>query len=386
MSDCCSPGSGFPTAASMEQISTNLPVVWEEICKIQQAILAAASQCQPGGGRMCTAIGGDTPMTFVSGVETVTVNTGGAGYFTDTPSVTFIPPIGSSGAGATGTVTTNGGSILSIHVTNGGSGYQPIPATLSITSSTGVGAVLTPLVDASTGIVSVSITNGGSGYTSADTITATRAVIPNPAYAEAHIIITSVDTTGKITSVAILNPGSGYQDSVTTLRIVSNLNPTMLYPKGAGFQGSVIVDSSGVIWGVQIYNTGEGYVDFPPYLVITDPGSGATTSVILNGTAISAINVLKNGSNYTSAATGNVLNPPTAPSPTTPAQVKINVPANTFGTNPNLYWQVWQGAATNKPLQMQMNSVITYFQGLGYTITRQTNPATGTTMQWYVCW
>jgi len=386
MSDCCSPGSGFPNASSMEQMSTNLPVVWEEICKIQQAILAAASQCQPGGGRMCTAIGGDTPMTFVAGVESVSVISGGSGYYVDTPSVAFIPPNGSSGSGATGTVSTNGGSILSIHVDNGGTGYQPIHSTLSVTSSTGTGAVLVPLVDASTGIVSVSISNGGNGYTVNDTITATRAVLPNPAYYNANIIITGVDTTGKITSVAVLHPGSGYQDSVTTLSIVSKLNPLLPYPKGAGFQGSVIVDSSGVIWGVQIYNTGEGYVDFPPYLAITDHGSGATTSVIVNGTAISAINVLKNGNNYTSAATGNVLNPPTGTAPTVPAQVRINVTSNTFGTNPNLYWQVWQGAATNKPIQLQMNAVITYFQGLGYTITRQTNPATGTTMQWYVCW
>lgn len=73
MSDCCTPGSGFPDASSMQQMSTNLPVVWEEICMIQQAILAASSHCQPAGAKMCVTIAGTTPMTFISGVASITL-------------------------------------------------------------------------------------------------------------------------------------------------------------------------------------------------------------------------------------------------------------------------------------------------------------------------
>ena len=104
---------------------------------------------------------------------------------------------------------------------------------------------------------------------------------------------------------------------------------------------------------------------------------------------MASIAVTEPGTEYTSLATGSVLNPPTAAlpnPPATPAVVTINVSTNTFGTNPNMYWQVWSGAATNKPIQMQLNSVISYFKGLNYTINIQTNPDTGSTIQWHICW
>jgi hypothetical protein len=390
MSDCCTPGTGFPNASTMQQLATNYPVVWEEICMIQQAILAASSQCQIGGGQMCTTIGGNTPMTFISGVSTVSVVNGGAGYFKDTPSVEFVPPVGVAPAlTATGTVTTNGGNILSVNVVSGGSGYEPVPSTLSVSSIIGLGAILEPLVNAAGQIVNVNIVNGGANYTINDTITATRAILPNIAYVDAVFVITSVSVTGEIIGIAILNPGSGYEDSVTTVKIVSTLNPALPYPLGGSFIGTVLTNLTGVITGVIVDNTGSGYADFLPYLVITDPGTGAQTTVTLSGSSIASISVVESGTQYTTLASGTVMNPPTAAlpnPPVTPAVVTVNVATNTFGTNPNLYWQVWAGAATNKPIQQQLNSVVSYFKGLGYTVVIQSNPDTGSTIQWYICW
>jgi len=477
MSDCCTPGTGFPNATLQGQLATNYPVIWEEICMIQQAILAASSQCQPGGGQMCTVVGGNTPMTFISGVlevlvtnggtssipnyegilatagQTVvntTVNTlpisnntsyllvfvngvmqmegallnytvtganqitftyalalndiiaiysyatgisfgGGSGYYEDSPSVIFIPPVGVIPSSiATATLTTNGGSILSVNMTANGLGYQPVPATLAVTSTIlGAGAILEPLVNAAGQIVNVNIVNGGLNYTVNDTITATRAILPNIAYVNAVFKITAVSITGAIVSIAILNPGSGYEDSVTEIQIVSTLNPLVPYPAGGSFIGTVFTDIAGAITGVSISNTGSGYVNILPYLVITDPGTGAVTQVTLSGTSVASITVLSPGSNYTQAATGVVFNPPTAALPNPPANpavVDIVVAENTWGTNPNLYWQVWTGATTNKPIQLQMNAVLSYFKGLNYTIIIQTNPATGSTIQWKICW
>ena len=389
MSDCCAPGSGFPTASSMEQLATNLPVVWEEICMIQQAILAASSQCQVGGGQMCTTVGGTTPMTFVAGISTVTVSNPGSGYFRDTPSMVFVPPIGSLATGATGTVTTNGGNILNIPITNAGIGYQPIPATLSVSSLLGSLAVLQPLVNAAGQIVSVNIVNTGSGYTISDSVIPSRAVAPNPAYVDAVFQIASVSITGQILSVIVMNPGSGYQDSVTTVQIVSSLNPLLPYPLGTGFIADVATDINGAITQVIISNTGAGYAVYNPYLVITDPGTGATTQVNLTGNTVGSITVLTTGSNYTQSATGTVLNPATAALPNPPvtqAIVTVNVSNNTYGTNPALYWQVWAGTATNKPISTQLNSVLSYFKGLGYSILIQSNPATNNTIQWKICW
>jgi hypothetical protein len=474
MADCCTPGSGFPNAATMEQLATNFPVVWEEICLLQQAVLAASSQCQPGGGSMCTTVGGNTPMTFISGVlqvlvdgttttpptyEQITatasqtvVNTivstlaasggtsyllvfvngvmqiegasfaytvtglnqitfsfplalgdtlaiysystgvttgGGVGYFNDTPSVEFVPPIGSLATGATGTVVTNGGNILGITITAGGTGYQPVPATMSVTSVLGAGAVLEPLVNGAGNIVNINIASAGSGYVLGDTVTATRAVLPNIAYVNAVFQITTVGITGDILAVAILNPGSGYQPSVTEAKIVSTLNPLLPYPLGTGFIGTVLTDVFGAVTQVVVDNTGAGYAIYPPYLVITDPGTGAETVVTLSGSSVASILVTVPGSGYTPGAVGTVFNPPTALLPNPPAiqaSVTIVTSVNTFGTNPHLYWQVWSGTATNKPIQLQLNSVIAYFKGLGYTITIQSNPDTGSTIQWKICW
>lgn len=387
MSDCCSPGTGFPNAPLMQQLALNHPVIWEEICMIQQAILAAASQCQVAGGQMCTTVGGHTPMTFISGVQTITVNDGGTGYFNDTPSVEFVPPIGVVPTiPAVATVTTNENNILSINIVDGGQGYQPVPATMSVSSLTGFGAVLEPLVNASGQIIGVNIVNAGTTYTTGDTVIATRAVAPNAAYVNATFSITAVSITGEILSIAVLHPGSGYQPSVTELRIVSTLDPVEDYPLGTGFYGYVFTDPMGVITQVAVENTGYGYATYRPFLVITDVGTGATTSVNLTGTSVDTITVLTPGSEYTSAAIGAVYNPLTGDAPTTYADVSVNVLVNTFNTDSNLYWQVWAGTETNKQIQMQLNQVLSYFKGLGYSIVIQTNPETGSTIRWKICW
>lgn len=572
-------------------------------------------------------------MTFVSGVTSVDVISGGSGYFTDHPAIVFVPPVGSPGSGATATLTTNGGNILAVNVTAGGTGYQPVSATLSVSSIAGVGAILQPLVNGNGNIVNINIANNGTGYTINDTITATRAVAPNVAYVNAVFQITAVSLTGQIISIAIINPGSGYQPSVATVKIVSSFNSALAYPTGAGFMANVVTNNVGTVTSVIVTNTGSGYADLPPTLVITDPGTGAVTKVTLGtgltATSVASIAVLNSGSGYTSAATGQVINPSTdagvsatgtpiitagsivgvsslmgggvyASTPTitfsnaigtgtgatatvvvsagvvtsialnsggtgytngtytgvkftnaigagtgatvnmtvvggivtsvtlatggtgyssgtsiltlgtivpgagytngsysavpliggtgtgatanivvaggtvtsvsivnrgvgytladnlsatlpagsgfiipvsqvayigvpfatlfntlatgtanmtagsvssvtitnggsgynaatmtfsppiippiTPAVVKINVATNTFGTNPNLYWQVWAGTTTNKAIQLQENAVLSYFKGLGYTISIQSNPATGSTIQWKICW
>jgi len=387
----CDGLTGFPNASQMEGLATNLPVIWEEICMIQQAILAALSQCQPGGGQMCTTIGGTTPMTFVNGVLSVSVINGGIGYYQDSPAIVFVPPVSViPGSVATATLTTNGGNILSVNMVTNGIGYQPVPATLAVSSVAGINAVLEPLVNAAGNIVSINIANAGSGYTTVDSVIATRAVLPNIGYVDAVFAITAVSITGAILSVAILNPGSGYQDSITTVKIVSTLNPAMPYPLGGSFVGTVMTDSLGVITNVLVNNTGSGYAVFPPYLVITDPGSGATTSVTLGtglaATSVLSIDVTSPGTQYTQSAIGSVLNPPTGAAPSITATVTVNVANNTFGTDPHLYWQVWTNTVTNKAIQLQLNTVLSYFAGLGYTITIQSNAQTGSTLVWRVCW
>lgn len=51
-----------------------------------------------------------------------------------------------------------------------------------------------------------------------------------------------------------------------------------------------------------------------------------------------------------------------------------------------LYFTAWQGITPDRAKEIQMNSVITYFTDLGYTIERKTNALTGDTFKWTVLW
>jgi hypothetical protein len=367
----------------------NWPIVWSEINAIQQAILSAASPCQSGGAQTSVCIGGTTPMTFISGITGVSVIDGGAGYYIDIPAVKFIPPYNVIIPGedlATGTVITNGSRILSINITGGGHGYEPVLASANITSMTGSGAVLSVIVGADTSVYGISVITAGTGYNVNDTVNIVRAVAPNVLYVNAVASIGSVDINGAILSINVTVAGTGYQPSVTQAQIVSTLNSNIPYITGSGFNGTVLTNSSGVIQSVTILSGGAGYTNLPPQLIISDPGTGFTSTVSLSGSSVDTITILTNGSNYTQNATGSVINPPTGPSPATPAQVQLTIPVNTFGTNPNLYYQVWAGTITNCGIQNQLNFVMSYFSQLGYTVNLSTNPATGTTLQWCICW
>lgn len=390
MSDCCTHSDGFPNASIMQGMATNNSVVWTEICMIQQAILAASSQCQIGGGKMCTVVGGTTPMTFLTGIESVLVTSpGGPGYIVDTPTIKIKRPLNAIGDEATASISTNGGSILTVTVIDGGSGYQPVLSTIDILSATGTSAAVLPLVDASGNLVSVNIVNPGSGYIGTDLVIATRAVSPDPLYTDATFQIMAVGASGEILSIKVLNPGSGYQDSVAIATIVSSIDETIEYPVGGGFESTVYTDPDGVISRVNISNIGAGYMDLLPYLVISDIGTGAVTKVFAQAGTISTISVINPGVNYTQGITGVVMNPITALLPNPPANqasVTFKVSNNTFGTTPQTYYQTWAGLATNKQIQVQINTVLTYFKKLGYTISIKTNPAGTGTIVWQICW
>lgn len=386
MTDSCSPCTSFPDMNLMQKLSTNYSVIWAEICKIQQEILAAGSQCRPGGPAACTTIAGNSPMTFVSGISQISVQNGGTGYIADKPTLQFIPPNGVTPSDiATADIVSNG-SIQSISITNPGQGYHPVKSTLSVSSLTGAGAVIVPLVNSIGQIVNVDIDVPGNNYNVGDSVIASRADYPNMLYTDATIKVSSVSTTGAILSVDIINPGSGYQDSVSSVEIVSSLSPSLRYPVGLGFRGTVVTDVAGSVLNVIIQNPGAGYTELKPTLVINDFGQGAKTAVTLVNDGVSSVEVLDSGYGYTQSATASIINPITAAEPTTDAIVSIAVQENTFNTDPSLYWRVWSGAETNTVIQRQLTEVIQYFTKLKYTIQIESNPLTMNTIQWKVCW
>ena len=58
----------------------------------------------------------------------------------------------------------------------------------------------------------------------------------------------------------------------------------------------------------------------------------------------------------------------------------------TTATNPSSvdYFSVWQGVTNDRAKTDQMNQVISYFENLGYTISRLTNSATNKTFKWVI--
>lgn len=407
MTDCCgTDGSGFPDAGTLAGMSTNWPVVWAEISALQQAILSASSQCpapcngqggNPGtGGKNSVCIGGTTPMTYMSGITAVNVVTGGTGYYIDKPTVRFIPPYGvviPPADVASGTVVTNGTSITGITVTPGSSGYQPKITLANVSSLTGSGAVLSVVTNSLGMVYSVAVVSPGTGYAPSDVINIIRAIAPNVMYIDASAVIGGLDISGGILSVNVLVAGTGYEPSLSSIIIISSVTPSLTYPVGGGLQASVLTDNTGEITGVVVINGGFGYANLIPQLVVTDTGTGVSAIVALNGTllvppgnAVSTVTITNSGNNYTQAATAAIINPITAPTPTTPAQVSLVIPVNPFCTNPNLYYQVWAGTIVNAAVRRQLDFVRTYFTNLGYNVKLGTNPATGSTLEWCICW
>ena len=379
----------FPPAANVADLSINYSIISEEINLISQAILARAELARTTNVNTNVTVAGNTPMTYVSGVQSVTVVSGGTGYVVDTPSVQVIPPNGATVTNASLSVVTNGGAITGIDIIDGGTGYQPVYATLSVGSVNGADAVLTPVINSTGVIIGVDIVNPGTGYAIDDTILATRAVAFNPSYVNASIKVVQVGNLGQITGVSITNGGSGYQPSVTTLKIVSTLDPSREYITGIGFASSVVTNSSGVITNVVILNSGTGYTTLSPYLVINDTGTGATTAVTSSNGTITSVDVVNSGYNYTSNATGVVYNPSTSllqNPPVSQAVVDIVVNANTFNTVPTDYWYAWTGLVINKTLSSQITTVLNHFRSFGYTVNVQANPSTGNTIQWAIFW
>jgi hypothetical protein len=110
------------------------------------------------------------------------------------------------------TVNSLTGAINSTAVVSGGSGYTK-GAKISITTATGSGAVLTPVISGGV-IQSVTITQGGIGYAGTDTATVY--------VGQASIIPVVSRTTGQIVDLKIMNPGAGYNTTPTlTVSVVA---------------------------------------------------------------------------------------------------------------------------------------------------------------------
>lgn len=210
-----------------------------------------------------------------------------------------VPPL----AYVTTGVTTIGTGVSSISVRSGSGYTAPTVVFSSVGAGTGAAGIALGAVSGT------SLVSGGSGYASAPSVTFTGGS------GSGATGVATINGAGQVTGVTITNPGNGYTSA-----------PTIVFSGGGGTGAAF--NSSLSITSIVITNPGTGYVN-APNVVITDPvaaasgtasgiahvaggqvrdvivtqnplGSGATANAVLTGTRVNIVNMVSQGSGYTS--------------------------------------------------------------------------------------
>ena len=314
-----------------------------------------------------------TPYYSNGSIISVEVNSGGTGY-TDQNPVFF-----TVGSGATAVANVVGGVIQSVTVITGGIGYETKGPLITVNHSVGFGfegivqvadgeqAVLR--VDITGGsVTSVTLVNGGSGYANGFGLTFSLTTT-NGGTAGTDAVITYDVVSGSITSPTITTAGTGYSD-------------------GSNILVTDTPESPGSITGVSIQDGGTAYSRVYPYVVVTDStGSGAQINVtgVTDAGALETIQLVAGGANYSAPIT-TIYNYNGTQNGT--ATIALTLEADTFNNpnDPGDYYLVLQGQASDRVVQDQLQYVLDYFTALGYNIRAQVNPATNNTIQWQIIW
>jgi len=224
-------------------------------------------------------------------IDTITIDNNGTGYpATTTSTIVVTSPEISSGSFVIGQtyIITNLGTATSLQAKwNTAAGTSGITyaigstftaatngSTLTGAKIKGTRAVLKPYISSIDGsIATVKITNGGTGYPSGTTLTVTG-VGTGKFTGNTTALLTPVMVNGVITHVVISDPGKDYNNNATTLTIQSST--------GVDAQLTAIVES-GQIVDVIIDNPGYGYKDAKITATGTGGSGAAFTAVVTGG-------------------------------------------------------------------------------------------------------
>ncbi len=341
------------------------------------------------------------------GLHEIAVGNPGTGYASDP--VVIINSTDGNGQGAAARSNLDGDTVGSITVTSPGSGYTSIPM-IAVISGSGATAAAT-LVPTGVGIIAV--TEEGSGWTDARVN-----IIGDGTGAEADAVITD----GRITDVIVTSPGSGYTVPPTVTIsgdgrgavAVASLVPTLISAVVSVDRGEDYTSPPDVIVGdavirANLYTTGvdrivvtaggDSWSSSPVIHVIPSEDqigsviAPATTSTISR--SIDHIAVTDPGSGYDTIPAVAISAPTGAAGSVASAIATLGSGTGTmvvsFYPNSRDYFKVWKNQQPSDPLYARpyaerMDTVINYFTSLGYSINRQTNPATGNTLRWHVMW
>lgn len=248
-------------------------------------------------------------VTTAGGLVTAVTITNGGLFYTSVPSISL--PVGTFGTPTTAAVLTptlTNGVITAVAITNAGVGYTNVAAsTAAVITPVGNGAAGT-VVWEGLGVSAAKITNAGAiqpdgiFYSIVPKIVVSKPEYQGPGSAVATAVAV-LGQDGRLVGVNITNAGFGYTGGVPTFTVVAGSGATA-NPKFA----------DKALQAIEVVLGGSGYIVAPKVLV-TDPsnsGSGATAVAnILNG-VITSIDVTAAGSGYINGANVVILDPGTS--------------------------------------------------------------------------
>lgn len=201
-----------------------------------------------------------TNLITIGSVSTIAVTAGGSGY-TSAPAVQISAPNEANGVQATAVATITANAVSSVTLTEAGTGYTAAP---TITFSGGGGSGAAAIASYTTfkpGTVSVTVLNGGSGYTNAANIT-----VSFSGGGGANAAATAITSGNIITQIVMTNPGDGYT-SAPTVSITGGGGSNAVVRANVVTQDAVDVATfSGRVWVAQgrtvYYSAANSYSDF----------------------------------------------------------------------------------------------------------------------------
>jgi len=216
-----------------------------------------------------------TNLINVGSVGTIGIVSGGTGY-TSPPAVTIGAPNQTGGQQAFATASLTANAVSSIILTNAGSGYTS-PPTITFSGGGGSGAnAISQLVTFATGTMSVLVTNGGAGYTNA-----ANTVVTITGGGGANANGTAIISGNIVTQVIMNNYGTGYTNTSNIVVTITGGGATTNAKATGIAQTNPIVgvaSFSGRVWVAQgrtiTYSSSIGFTDFSTVsagqIVLTD--------------------------------------------------------------------------------------------------------------------
>lgn len=223
----------------------------------------------------------------IGSVGTVGIISGGSG-FTSVPAVVISAPNVTNGVQATATATITANAVSSITITEAGTGYTS-PPTVTLVGGGGTGAnVIASNLTFAKGTVSVVVTNGGTGYTNASNISVS---IGNATGYTTQATAQAIISGNSVTQIVMTNNGAGYTSasnvvvaitggggSNATAKAVVNTNDNVGV---ATFSGRAWLASGRTVF----YSAAGSYSDF----VSVSAGSVTLTDSTLHGNIINIL-------------------------------------------------------------------------------------------------